>query len=213
MSLLPSILALVLLSAATLPEDPRERELRNTAVTEHNLAQRMRRVDSAQAMVHYRKAHRAYVRWFAAYGRTERVYDMHYAYAELMWSIKDYRAAYDHYMRVVALDPEGKHSRFCAESAVFAAQEVLEAKGSEIVVFGPDEQRFVDAADQYIEHYPQDATKRQNIAYKAGYLLYQHGRIEEARERLLIAAADPSSEISKKAAEIIVEAEAGEKAR
>ena len=42
---------------------------------------------------------------------------------------KDYAGAFDQYMASSISDPKGKHSKFCAESAIFAAEEQVKLEG------------------------------------------------------------------------------------
>jgi len=201
--MLTALFSLFLLVAA---DDPREAELRRTAFEEHTAGRRIS-PDHGKAMVHYRKAHQAYVRWFGAYGNAEtgEAYQMHYAYAELMYTLKDYGAAYDHYNHVVALDPSGRHSRFCAESAVFAAEEYLKTK-PKAEEYGPDQASLVEACDTYVRMYPEDK-KAQSIAYKGAYLLYGHMRLEDATPRLrAVVAMDPTTRIARDAANLTLDA-------
>ena len=70
-------------------------------------------------------AQRAYAVYLQEYPQGKKSYDVHYQYAELLYKTKQYAPAYEQYVAVVEIDPNGKHSRFCAESAIFAADELV----------------------------------------------------------------------------------------
>ncbi len=65
----------------------------------------------------------AYSLYLSNYPDSSKVYDVRYLYGELLYDLKDFAGAYDQFMTVVRLDPKGKHSAFCGESAIYAARE------------------------------------------------------------------------------------------
>jgi TolA-binding protein len=94
------------------------------------------------------KAYSVYLRTFPA---TKYSYDIRYAFGELLYKIMKYDRAYEQYMKVVEMDPKGEHSRFCAESAVFAATEMVKREQGEARARW--EQQLRTACDQYSSLY------------------------------------------------------------
>ncbi|MEN0068163.1 MAG: tetratricopeptide repeat protein [Myxococcota bacterium] len=102
--------------------DQIELQLRRIAVDYHNTGrkyQEQRRLDDAQEL--YGLARTAYGAYLDLFSGNEHTYDVRFGYGELLYELKDFGGAYEQYMAVVDMDPQGQHSRFCAESAVFAA--------------------------------------------------------------------------------------------
>lgn len=119
--------------------------------------------------------------------------DARYARAELLYGTKRYEAAYEQYMAVVAADPAGTHARFCAESAVFAAQKA--GAGDRLVV----------AVDQFERLYPADE-KLRGMLYQAAYDLYSRDQLDAANARFLrVIALDPTSRDSEQAANLVLD--------
>lgn len=186
-----------------------ERELRQAAVEAHD---RGRRLTGDDARTNLAAAWHAYRAWLEDYGDDPHAYDVRYAYAELLYKVGRHDEAYDQYMEVVRMDPGGKHARFCAESAIFAAEAVLRAQtGAE----GPPgagpqplsewEQRLVDACDQYVRLFPDDA-KAKGALYKAAYLLYARQQFAAAAERFReVIARDPASREAEQAAHLVLD--------
>lgn len=100
----------------------------------------------------------------------EHTYEVRYQLGELKYRHKDCVGGFDEYVAVVALDPAVKHSRFCAEVAVFAAEAQLELEGDRrpgqgsrsmdpgggAAALNAWERRFVDACRRYADLFPGD---------------------------------------------------------
>lgn len=187
-----------------------EKALRAAAVGFHNDAKKLRTgAEARRAWALAEQAYEAYLKTFPAskYG-----YEVRYAYSELLYALKKYDAAYEQYMRVVAIDPGGAHAKFCAESAIFAADEMIRTEAPIREIGGHDpqplsewEQRSLAALDQYARMFP-DQPKTPNVLYKAAYLLYNRNRFKEASERFhVVIGMNPATEEAEQAANLVLD--------
>lgn len=159
----------------------------------------------------------AYATYLEEYPDSKYSYDMRYAYGELLYKLKKFDGAYDQYMKVVAMDPKGQHSKFCAESAIFAADEFVKREskaasggpdptaGKEAVELSGWEKKLLAALDQFAKLYPDDAKVRAMI-YKSAYLLYNKNQFKEASDRFrVVIGMDPKSREAEQAANLILD--------
>ncbi len=201
-------------------QDTIEAQLRKIAVEYHNTAREYEKSRHPETQTVYELARSAYATYLDIFPTGEKVYDVRYAYGELLYKLKDYAGAFDQYMMVVDIDPKGKHSRFCAESAVFAAEEQVKLEGGSKVSMGavkvtkdtpPQEltaweQRFVDACLKYATLYPEDK-KVKDMIYRSAFMLYQKYRFEEASKSFqAVIAMDPRSKEAVLGANLILDA-------
>ena len=196
-------------------QDFLEKNLRTVAFDYHNEAKKLG--TGSQARETYDLAYQAYSVYLREFPESKYSYDVRYSYGELLYKLKKYDEAYVQYMKVVSLDPKGKHSMFCAESAIFAADEMIKvaqkagndtspAKGStEAMDLSEWEKKMLDACDQYSKTYPDDA-KTRNIIYKSAYLLYNHNQFKEASDRFrVVIGMNPKSKEAEQAANLILD--------
>ena len=177
-------------------DDAIEKSLRRTATEFNKEARQLDKTRHPRAGAAYEAAIQAYQVYLEDYSQNKNAYNVHYDFAELLYDRKMYEGAFNEYMTVVKMDPKGQHSRFCAESAIFAAEEMVKkAGGGEIkaaaVKVTKDvepqplsdwEKRLIEACRQYAELYPSD--KKVEIAtYKSAFLLYQRYHFTEAAEQ------------------------------
>jgi tetratricopeptide (TPR) repeat protein len=197
-----------------------EENLRRAAITYHNDAKQLEKGRHKDAATTYDLARQAYASYLVEFETDEHAYDVRYAYGELLYHLKDYKGAFEQYMKVVDTNPTGKYSKFCAESAVFAAEEQVKLEGganagTKVTVTAKDkrepqsltewEQRFVDACKRYAELYPGDPKVR-GVIYKSGYMLYNKYRFEEAAAQFRsVIAMEPASKDAETAAELILD--------
>lgn len=192
-----------------------EKNLRTVAINYHSEAKKLGTGSSAREA--YALAYKAYQTYLEQFPTGQHTYEMRYAFAELLYKIKKYDQAYDQYMKVVAIDPKGKRSRFCAESAIFAADKMIKreakaGKGSpppanktDPISLSEWENKLLKACDQYAKYYP-DSEKVRNIIYKSAYLLYHHNMFKDASDRFRkVIAMDPSSKEAEQAANLILD--------
>lgn len=190
--------------------------LRELAFDTHADARKRDRTPDGDAL--YALARTIYALYVDTFPGDPNAYEVHYNYAELLYKLGDFAGAYSHYVAVVDLDPAGPRSRFCAESAIFAAEEQVRREGGAAAVgsrrvagilepqpLTPWEQRLVDACDRYARDY--GGTKLEGVLYKAAYVLYDHHRFEEASQQFQkIIALDPRSKQAELAADLILDA-------
>lgn len=191
-----------------------EKNLRTVATNYHNEAKKI----GPQAGQTWALAERAYATYLEEFPDSKYSYDVRYAYGELLYKVKKYDNAYDQYMKVVAIDTKGQHSQFCAESAIFAADEMLKREKAAGASGGPDpgrrteavpltdwEKKSLAALDQYSRLFP-DSPKTRNIIYKSAYLLYNKNQFKEASDRFnVVIKMDPKSREAEQAANLILD--------
>lgn len=193
-----------------------ESNLWKVATSYHNDANKLR--TGPEAVKLYGLAEQAYRTYLGEFPAAKYTYEAHYSLGELLYKVKKFDAAYEEYMATVKLDPKGQHSRFCAESAIFAADEMVKKEKAAGTTGGPDpgkktdemplsewEQKSLAALDQFRTVFPQDP-KVKNVIYKAGYLLYNKNHFREASERFnQVIAMDPASREAEQAANLILD--------
>ncbi len=198
-----------------------EENLRRAAVEYHNEAKTLEKGRHKDAGPTYQLARQAYASYLNEFAKDEHAYDVRYAYGELLYHLKDFKGAYDQYMNVVDINPTGKYSKFCAEAAIFAAEEQVKLEGGgdasgKVTASAKDskkealpltdwEQKLVDACRKYAELFPND-TKVRNVIYKSAYLLYNKYRFEDAATQFrVVIKMEPSSKEAETAAELILD--------
>lgn len=159
----------------------------------------------------------AYSTYLEEFPDSKYSYDMRYAYGELLYKLKKFDKAYDQYMKVVSMDPKGQHSKFCAESAIFAADEFVKKDTKSSPSAGPGsstdpieltdwEKKLVAALDQYVKLYPDDQQKVRGMIYKEAYLLYNKNQFKDASDRFrIVIGMDPGSKDAEQAANLILD--------
>lgn len=192
-----------------------EKNLRTVAINYHDEAKRLGTGKGAQEA--YALAYKAYTVYLTEFPESKYSYDVRYAFGELLYKIKKYDEAYVQYMKVVEIDPKGQHSKFCAESAIFAAEEMAK-KESKASGGSPDpgnstaaialttwEQNLIKACDQWSKMFPDDP-KTKNIIYKSAYILYNKNQFKDASDRFrIVIAKDPGSQEAEQAANLILD--------
>jgi cellulose synthase operon protein C len=191
-----------------------EKNLRTVAINYHNEAKKLG--TGAAAKETYALAYKAYSVYLEEFPDSKYSYDVRYAFGELLYKIKKFDEAYAQYMKVVSIDPKGQHSKFCAESAIFAAEEMVKveeksgqgaAKGAktEAVALSDWNKKLLEACDQFAKLFPDD-TKTRNVIYKSAYLLYNHNQFKEASDRFrVVISKDPASKEAEQAANLILD--------
>jgi tetratricopeptide (TPR) repeat protein len=147
-------------------------------------------------------------------------YNLHYNFAELLYKLKRYEEAYNEYIKVVDMKPDGEDSRYCAESAIFAAEEMVKKEnGGDIKpkaekvtkdvqpqALSDWEQRYIGACQRYAKLYPKDS-KVEVAIYKSAYLLYSRYHFAEAAELFRdVIAKNPRGQNAEFSANLIVDA-------
>ncbi|MCK6506560.1 tetratricopeptide repeat protein [Myxococcota bacterium] len=192
-----------------------EKNLRTVAINYHTEAKKLGA--GAAAREAYELAEQAYSVYLENFPEEKNAYEMRYAYGELLYKTKKYDQAYDQYMKVVQMDPKGQRSEFCAESAIFAAEEVIKVEKKEGKIQTADgkstaelpmsdwENKLLAACDQYTQHF-KDNSKARNVIYKSAYLLYNKNRFKDASDRFrIVIGMDPQSKEAEQAANLILD--------
>ncbi len=192
-----------------------EKNLRKVAINYHDQAKKLGTGSAARES--YALAYKAYSVYLNEFPDSQYSYDVRYAFGELLYKIKKYDEAYSQYMKVVSLDPKGKHSEFCAESAIFAADEMLKrekkagggsanpGKATESIPLTDWETKSLAALDQYAELF-ENSSKTKNIIYKSAYLLYNKNHFKKASDRFRkVIGMDPASKEAEQAANLILD--------
>ena len=204
-----------------------EDALRNVAVKYNDEAKKLGA--GKRATETYLLAEKAYRVYLQEFPNGKNSYDMRYAFAELIYNLAEkgrfpeeqkriyFSEAYESYMKVVEMDAKGKHSEFCAEASIFAADEMIkfdkkdglvkERKSKtdiEPIEMSPWEQKKLASLDQYTRLYP---TKKNTInhTYAAAYLLFYKNQLDEASARFrTVIAMNPKSKQAMQGAELIL---------
>jgi TolA-binding protein len=192
-----------------------ELNLRQVAVEAHQKAKQLGTGDEAKQQ--YAIAYKAYKTYLDNYPTGEHTYEVRYAYAELLYKIKHYDEAYEQYMAVVKIDPKAEKSEFCAESAIFAADEMIKQEAKTNPQSAPPpgdhtpqpltqwEQNLIAACAQYGQLYP-DSKKNLNVMYKSAYLLYNKFHFAEAADQFaVVIKMQPGSKEAEQAAHLILD--------
>jgi len=190
-----------------------EKNLRTVASKYHEEARKL----GPAGIESYQLAYNAYGVYVAEYPDGKHAYEMNYGFAELLWEIKRYDESYDQYMKVVKIDPKGKHSKFCADGAIFASKEMIKKTGGSKTAGGPGkstepipltdwENKKLAALDQYSELFPDDQ-KTVGVIYESAYLLYNRNHFKDASDRFrIVISMNPASTQSEQAANLILDA-------
>jgi tetratricopeptide (TPR) repeat protein len=191
-----------------------EKNLRKVAINYHDEAKKLGTGSAARET--YALAYKAYSVYLTEFPDSQYSYDVRYAFGELLYKIKKYDEAYAQYMKVVEIDQKGKHSEFCAESAIFAADEMMKreskaggspnpGKATEAIELTEWEGKSLAALDQYAKLFPA-SDKTKNIIYKSAYLLYNKNHFKDASDRFrVVIGMDPGSKEAEQAANLILD--------
>jgi tetratricopeptide (TPR) repeat protein len=188
-----------------------EKNLRTVAQNFHEEARKLRGGRSATEA--YNLAKHAYTVYMQDFPESKYAYDMRYQYGELLYKINEFDTAYVEYMKVVAIDTNGKHSKFCAEAAIHAADAMIKREGKSKVPKGSIEPidlneweaNLLAALDQYAKIFPDDKKTKDSI-YRSAYLLYEHNQFKDASTRFrTVIRMNPNSKNAEKAAHLILD--------
>ena len=188
-----------------------EASLRALAVDWHQQVQKLRR--GADAQLAAGRALAAYQAWLQRFEDQPQAHELRYAYAELLYQVGQHEQAWLQYREVVKRDPAGPRALFCAESAVYVADEVA-GRGSRVKDAPPGieplplstwDQRLVESVDAALALAP---AGEHSLAFatKAAWLLYHRNHFAQAADRFrVVIAMDPDSEEAEIAANLIMD--------
>lgn len=183
--------------------DALEKALRESAVAYHTEARKLR--SGPEAVERSAVAEALYRDYMATFPNAPAAYDMHYAFGELLYGLKKFDEAYFEYVKVADLDPAGAHTKFCVESAIFAAQEMQKTEQHPPGELSTWDMRALIVMDRYAELYPEDP-KVQKILYQSAYLTYNRGLYADATPRFTrVIAMNPGSKEAEMAANLVLD--------
>ena len=194
-----------------------EKALREVALGYHQEARKLG--TGRQAKETYILAEKAYRKYVVEFPSGKYTYDMRFSFGEILWELKNYPEAYEQYLAVVKIDPQGKHSKQCAEDAIFAAIELVKIEEKEGKVqkrkgstdiepkeLSDWEQKLLSAMDSFTATYP-DSKDTTKWLYESGELLFSKNLLDKASERYqTVIAREPRSKQAKNSAKGIVDA-------
>jgi len=206
-----------------------EDSLRRVAVNYNSEAKKLG--SGKRATQTYLLAEKAYRVYLQEFPDGKNSYDMRYAFAELIYYLAEkgrfdtekraqyFAESYENYMKVVSVDTKGKYAEFCADSAIFAAREMItmEKKNGSYKEFekksdkdiapvelSPWENNELKALDQYASLFP-DNKKTIEYIYDSGWLLFRKNQLDRASERFrTVIGMNPKSKQAMYAAELIL---------
>lgn len=197
-----------------------EKALRLTATDFNTEARDLKKARHPRSAEAFDAAVDAYYVYLEDYADHPSAYNVHYDFGELLYLLKRYEEAYREYLKVVNMDPKGQHSRFCAESAIFAAEEMVKQEGggeikAKAVKVTKDvqpvpltewEKRLVESCKKYSDLYPGD--KKVEVAtYKSAFLLYSRYHFTEAADQFRsVISRWPDSQNAEYSANLILDA-------
>ncbi len=199
--------------ADVLAEAEREVEarLRAVAVDWHRQARKLRRGPAAEAAAG--RALAGYQAWLGRFEDRPEAHELRYAFAELLYDVGQHEQAWVQYREVVTRSPDGPRSLFCAESAVYVADEVVGTasrsadgpSGLEPLPLSTWDQRLVTSVDAYLALQP-EGERSLAFANKAAWMLYHRNHFADAADRFMaVIALDPGSEEAEIAANLILD--------
>lgn len=194
-----------------------EKALREVALGYHQEARKLG--TGRQAKDTYMLAEKAYRKYVVEFPSGKYTYDMRFSFGEILWELKNYPEAYEQYLAVVKIDPQGKHSQQCSEDAIFAAIELVKVEEKEGKVqkrkgstdiepkeLSPWEQKLLSAMDSYTSTFP-DSKDTTKWLYESGELLFSKNLLDQASERYqTVIAKEPRSKRAQNSAKGIVDA-------
>ncbi len=197
-----------------------EKALRRVATDFNTEARALAKSRNSAAPAAYEQAVNAYYEYFQDYSASADSYNVHYDFGELLYDLKRFDEAYAQYMAVVKMNPKGQYSQFCAESSIFAAEEMVKKEGGgsidpkgikvtkdvQPIALTQWEQNLISACKQYADLYP--ASDKVEVAiYKSAYLLYKRFHFTEAAEQFrAVIKMNPQSENAQFSAQLILDA-------
>lgn len=137
--------------------------------------------------------------------------EVRYGYGELLYRANRLDEAWEQYHAVVREHPDSARAKFCAASAVQAAEQLAgdSVDGGPLGVW---DQRLIVSTDDFSDQYP-DEPRAAILQYRAAFLLRTHGDAVAAREHFdRVIAIAPTSREAPFAANLILDDLGAEKA-
>lgn len=163
--------------------EQRETTLRNYVLSQHQTAQNTRNSGPRKLA---REGYDVYLKTFP---KAEKTAEMHFFYGELLFDLGQFEGAAAQYNWVVEnAQKENKYFEQATLNAVLSYERSLPTEAEirkrsgdslEQIEYGPNERRFIDTANRYINTFPKGA-KVPDIRFKLGRMAYTYNHFDEA---------------------------------
>lgn len=159
-----------------------ETTLRNNILQNHQSAQ------NSHSPVAQKQAQEGYDIYFRTFKEGQRLDEMHFFYAELLFDLGDFEKAAVHYAWITDNAPKSKYYEKSSLNTILALEKKLPkeeelrkkvGESLEPTVFPPAVKSFQVAADKYVTAFPQ-GDNVPAIRYKLGALYYYHNQFDQA---------------------------------
>lgn len=159
-----------------------ESTLRNHILQLHQTAQ------NSRAPFSQKSAKEAYQLYFKTFDSGEKMDEMHFFFAELLFDMNEHEASAYHYNWVVKNAPKSQYAENSKLNTVLALEKSLPSEAElkkrlgdslEPVPLEKNVKNFLIASKQYIDSYP-NGENVPAIKYKAGALYYYHNQFDDA---------------------------------
>jgi TolA-binding protein len=163
-------------------EKLQETTVRNNVLQLHQTAQNSR-IETAQ-----KAASAAYAQYFRYFPKSDRMIEMRFFYAELLYDMERYEDAAKLYSYVAEHDETGKYKERAVVNTLLALEkdlpsnadiEAKRGKSLEAIPLDPPVQRFEKAALKYAETFPK-SEKASDILRRLGVLYYGYNQFDKA---------------------------------
>lgn len=195
-----------------------ERYLRTVAIDYHKEA---RKTGSKNT---YILASNSYQKYLGMFPKNQYSYDIRFAYAEVLYELKEFEKAAGEYEQVIALDPKGKYFQISASSLILTINKILgvdkadaevssqpstavaaKERDTRPVPLNAWEDKKVKVCDLYAEQLPQDKDAP-NTLYEGARLLYDRNQFNGSTPRFLkLIERYPKDEIAEIAANLVLD--------
>lgn len=161
-----------------------ETTLRNHILTQHQNAQNSK-TNFARGL-----AKDGYELYFQTFKDSNRLDEMHFFYAELLFDMDDFELAAVHYAWVTDNAPKSKYFEKSSLNTILALEKKLPSEGElkklvgqslDAIPIGKNVQGFIDGAEKYSKFFSK-ADTLPAIRYKVGALYYYHNHFDKALE-------------------------------
>lgn len=196
-----------------------ERNLRTVAIDYHKEA---RKTGSKNT---YTLASNSYQKYLGMFPKNQFSYDIRFAYAEVLYELKEFEKAAGEYQNVIDLDPKGKYFQVSANSLILtinkilgldkpdaetssAASTAVGQKGRDLtpIALNPWEEKKVRVCDMYAEMLPADKDAPATL-YEAARLMYDKNQFDQSTPRFLkVIERYPKEDVAEISANLVLDA-------
>lgn len=195
-----------------------ERNLRTVALDYHKEA---RKTGSKST---YTLAANSYQKYLRLFPKNQYSYDIRFAYAEVLYELKEFEKAAAEYQAVIDLDNKGKHFQVAANSLILTINKILgvdkpdaetssqpstsvgqKDRDTKPVALSAWEQQKIRVCDLYADMLPQDKDSPATL-YEAARMLYDKNQFDQATPRFLkIIERYPAEDVAEISANLVLD--------